>query len=550
MPLPPRPAGVEWLFLIAGLFLVLHYAWLLDDAFVYFRYIDNWVLLGRGIVYNPGEYAEGYTSPLWLLYLALFRSLGASYWFVLKATGVVSWIVFWLLAIRINRALSPEEVPTVNIPLAILSLNYAVLCYFTSGTEAPFVALVAAVFVLFAIFPSWKPAHFVLPLLPLVRPELALVLLIALGWYRWKTGRNPYLMGALTLIAGGGWLLFRIFYYADLLPTTYYLKNLNDVGQGLLYLHDTLAPYHLYEWFGLGVVSLVVFARLEGRRSLRIGSRALVAMTAVLAIAYTVKVGGDARHYRYLAFPVCAAVLALGGCAERWIRKATQGRMPAKYKPLIAAAGGIAVAALSFSFFPRQLDLHPAFDLAAQPRTVDGIADAAHHRTHVLRFYLSPWSDGGRIELKAAYLQWHNSGGDADIMRVVHNPICFVLYKRFDRWAIHSYGLTDAVLSRVDAPANRPGHKEILKPLAAQLAGIVEWWGRPPARGMYRAAVEAGVAPPWARNNLDRLELMERKLYNSHDFFENLRLAFHLRERIQIQFKRKPRSSRKPPIVK
>ncbi|HUU84231.1 MAG TPA: hypothetical protein VM243_12075, partial [Phycisphaerae bacterium] len=41
----PRPAPLEWLFLIVGLFLVIHYSWLLDDAFVYFRYVDNLLYL-------------------------------------------------------------------------------------------------------------------------------------------------------------------------------------------------------------------------------------------------------------------------------------------------------------------------------------------------------------------------------------------------------------------------------------------------------------------------------------------------------------------------
>jgi hypothetical protein len=157
-----------------------------------------------------------------------------------------------------------------------------------------------------------------------------------------------------------------------------------------------------------------------------------------------------------------------------------------------------------------------------------------------VRFSPSPWNNGQRIELKAQYQQWRESGGDSEALRIDTNPICFVLYKRFDRWAIHSYGLTDAVLSRVAVPADRPGHKEILRQLAAQLAVVLEWWGRPPERGMYRAAVEKGVAPPWARKNLDSLELMERKLYNSHDFFENLRLALHMGERIQVRYERKP----------
>lgn len=61
-----------------GLFFTIHYAWLLDDAFVYFRYVDNALFLGRGLVYNAGEYVEGYSSPFWTLLLLVLRSTSRS----------------------------------------------------------------------------------------------------------------------------------------------------------------------------------------------------------------------------------------------------------------------------------------------------------------------------------------------------------------------------------------------------------------------------------------------------------------------------------------
>ena len=43
---------------------------------MYFRYVDNWVLAGSGLVYNRGEYVEGFTSPLWVLLLGALRRVG------------------------------------------------------------------------------------------------------------------------------------------------------------------------------------------------------------------------------------------------------------------------------------------------------------------------------------------------------------------------------------------------------------------------------------------------------------------------------------------
>jgi hypothetical protein len=48
----------------------------MDDAYVYARYADNAAQLGRGLVYNAEEFVEGFTSPLWMLWLTLGRASG------------------------------------------------------------------------------------------------------------------------------------------------------------------------------------------------------------------------------------------------------------------------------------------------------------------------------------------------------------------------------------------------------------------------------------------------------------------------------------------
>src|SRR4051794_34473014 len=48
--------------------LVVWFGWVSDDGLITFRYAAN-VLAGRGFVYNPGEFVQGYTHPLWMLLL-------------------------------------------------------------------------------------------------------------------------------------------------------------------------------------------------------------------------------------------------------------------------------------------------------------------------------------------------------------------------------------------------------------------------------------------------------------------------------------------------
>ena len=89
---------------------------------------------------------------------------------------------------------------------------------------------------------------------------------------------------------------------------------------------------------------------------------------------------------------------------------------------------------------------------------------------------------------------------------------------------VHGFGLTEAVLARTRAGAVKPGHKRKLLPLGhdiARLQSAVPW----PDRGLYRAAVARGDAPPWVEPNLASLEVIERKIFNRHAWGENLRLA-------------------------
>ena len=47
-----------------------HGAVFVDDAYVFYRYAANWAA-GLGLVYNPGEHVEGFSSLLWTMMLAL-----------------------------------------------------------------------------------------------------------------------------------------------------------------------------------------------------------------------------------------------------------------------------------------------------------------------------------------------------------------------------------------------------------------------------------------------------------------------------------------------
>ena len=107
-------------------------------------------------------------------------------------------------------------------------------------------------------------------------------------------------------------LVFRVVYYGELVPNTFYAKSAHDpyAGQGLHYLSLYLSAY----WLLLGIPVLLVaagFARLRAKRSLRPPFAGAIAAAVVGAyVAYVVWVGGDFMFARFL-IPVTPLALLL-----------------------------------------------------------------------------------------------------------------------------------------------------------------------------------------------------------------------------------------------
>jgi hypothetical protein len=510
-----RPQAIEWLALAVGVALTLRYRWLLDDAFVYFRYIDNLLFLKLGLVYNQGELVEGYSSPLWMMSLLAGRALRVDYWILVQALGCGLFAVFWMAQVRLNRQMSPPG-PALNFPLLYLASNYAVLSYFTSGLETPLVQVMAVVYSLFIIKPSSRLLTVMVALSPLVRPELALPWILVFLWsWRWQR-RFPGYLSLTTLAVVGSWMLFRIYYYADLFPNTFYLKNVVDIGQGWVYLHDTLSSYRFYIVFVVLAVGLVsLLARGRSGKDLDLAARGMMLLVAASVAGYVVKIGGDPRHFRYLAFPFVLSVCASAGLAERFL---SGGLGRNKWIP---AAVGMPLMLIFFWAYPPQLDRHPVTHQEKE-RMVNNIRDASHHRHDESRQY-ERWHPEVNIDLMNEFRLQQQP--EFHYLGVTNRIRCLVGYRQFRYRVINVFGLTDPFLARIDVKSDWAAHKWALLPLARDIRRIYRQ-ANPIGRGMFRRAARKPKAPRWVKQNLDTLEVIERKVFNRHDLLENLKLAF------------------------
>lgn len=517
-----RPSRIEIVCLAAGVALTFAYAWLMDDAYVYFRYADNFALLERGLVWNANEYVEGFSSPLWALLLCGVRLLRADFWIFVLLFGALSYLGFWYLACLVNRGLTPKggDQPSFNLPLVYLGFNYGVLCYFTSGLEGPLINMTAALYAAGILWPRSRIFQGLIGLTPLVRHEFMLPLMLFIAWSAAGRKVRP-LWTVLTLaLAGGGYGLFRVAYYADLFPNTFYLKDTTLVLQGLKYLKDATLPYFMPVYAAAAAVLLWRASR-EGATAAR--HRLAMLAVAISVAAYVVRIGGDARHFRYLAFPYVLGVLSTGGLLESAVAS-----LP-RFTPMRVMAGLLLLGFGVGLCYPPQLSRHPVSrsDYRFEHRAVDDINDAAWHRLHPDRVTppLIATLDG-TIE---AERKETGTGRGPDVVLDLGN--CRRAYVAIDSPVIQSFGLTDPFLARTSMRADRPAHKYGLLPLASDLQAIRSRYGF--EAGAFDRAIADGDAPGWVLANIESLRQIEAKAYNDHRPRENLALALAPAARIE-----------------
>jgi hypothetical protein len=235
----------------------------------------------------------------------------------------------------------------------------------------------------------------------------------------------------------------------------------------------------------------------------------------LLVALYVIKIGGDARHFRFLAFSYCLVLISAGGIVE----KIFSGM---KFRARYLYSIGITVAVATFFCYPRQLLNHPILRTHYfEHRQYLKINDAAVFRVH--DELPSLFSSGKELDFKTEMKRWEREKKTIFQSNVEMTGICYSAYMGFDRNFIISYGLTDAFLARTQMPSDRAAHKEGLNPLAEDIVQVRQVYGF--RRDAFRQASNSGNAPEWVDKNLLILEAIERKVYNTHNFWENLLLA-------------------------
>jgi hypothetical protein len=364
-----RPALA--LALIATLVLLLahsgRYAFLTDDAYISFRYARN-LAHGHGLVFNPGgERVEGYSNFLWTVVLAGAAAAGIPPERAASPLSLAATVALWALVVAYALRHPPPagHAWLIVVPAAWLALTRSVAVWSTSGLETRWFELLVvagALRLLVEIGAARRGerhaplAAVALGLAVLTRPDGMMIAafawatkLAAVAWSgsaleaRRATTRGP---GAQALPSGatvtrpasitrrvlpwaaidlavlaaliGGHLLFRLAYYGEWLPNTYYAKVGGRTwwSAGAAYARAFSLEYALVLWLPLLALGVV--------HHLRRGSAHVPALFAVIVVPhllYVVAIGGDHFEYRPLDLYFPFAFLLMYDGAREWLSR-------------------------------------------------------------------------------------------------------------------------------------------------------------------------------------------------------------------------------------
>jgi len=366
------------------------YAFTMDDAYITVRYAEN-LLRGEGLVFNPGERVEGYSSPLHVVVLAALGVFGVALVDLAKVLGLAAAAATALCVVALARRLEAAWWLAGAAGVAV-ALHPGLLYYASSGLETTLYTLLVTAAALRLVVElkeapgARRPVSlWLLGLAAVTRPEGALLLALGCGCRLWRA-RTEARHATATATAEDGdraapasprraiaaealarclpawaplalWVVIRRATYGEWLPNVYYAKpsgfGWEGLGEGVAYLHGAVMGGGTYLAVGLALAALLLFRP-------RAPVAAALLLAAVQAAAAVYSTGDWMIEARY-ALPAIPIVIALAAASAA----ALTARRKLDWLAAVAAAG------LLIAFGARATGL--AGDLAE-----DNVHDHAH----------------------------------------------------------------------------------------------------------------------------------------------------------------------------
>ncbi|CAA0091152.1 Uncharacterised protein [BD1-7 clade bacterium] len=311
--------------LVCVLFALTFFPFFCDDALISLRYSQH-LLEGEGLVWNSGEYVEGYSNLSWVVLVAGVGYLGVDLILAARLLGGIFMIavlgaVFWFWHRRLNRS----DFRFLEIAQYGYALSATTGVWLIGGLEQPIVA--ASLSWSVVLLADWLMsedssladtrlwlASLLLGVFCLSRPDSPLVCLCLALAVIWAQGINLrsvltcWLLALFPLVFVIGQLLYRLDVYGLWVANPALIKvnpTLATHAIGLVYVVTGFLFLGPFAWFSLRAVR-------SGYASDRYRALALIVLCVVLVwSAYLVFIGGDIfAAFRHFTVPL--VVMCIG----------------------------------------------------------------------------------------------------------------------------------------------------------------------------------------------------------------------------------------------
>jgi arabinofuranosyltransferase len=372
---------LRWLLLgVAAIAVVVHslvYNFITDDAYISFVYARNFAEHGE-LVFNLGQYVEGYTNFLWTLLLGVGMLVDIPPELTAKILGAVFAVVtLFVTCTTVDRALGRKTLWGV-VPALLLAASSGYACWTSGGLETQLFTMLCAIALdgIVAAEDTYSAgrgeavplyrgreagmyrAGIALALAAMTRPEGLLVAAV-LGIARLVCNRiarrriigMPDLFAVILFVSlWAPWFAWRWWYYGYLFPNTYYVKASGTWAQPdmakEMYSHGA---YYVWAWLVqtklLYVLPVTGIGLMAARpRTPRFALGLASALLAAVYLPYAISVGGDFMGLHRFIMPmfVVAAIAVTLGLEWVTTRFPERARLYAGIAIVVAVLGGYA----------------------------------------------------------------------------------------------------------------------------------------------------------------------------------------------------------------
>jgi hypothetical protein len=293
------------------------YTTILDDAYIFFKYAENFIN-GFGFVWNIGEApVEGYTSFLYLftLIIAKLLAIDLELFAILFGTITSAFTLYFAYLIYDHLYSSSQSKTSANIiTIIILSLSPAFTYWSAAGMETSFYSMFLLLTIYFFIkMPNSVKNNLIkgilFGLLCVIRFEAVLFFLAALYYltkedkslFRIKISRNAILFVIGFTLIFGTYFIWRWSYFGYFLPNTFYAKTGGGIQQitgGFLYIIKALRLFYGFGW--IPIILVMFFFR----KSMFTNKAIFLFSIGLVSLLTTILIGGDHFHLGRFVLPV------------------------------------------------------------------------------------------------------------------------------------------------------------------------------------------------------------------------------------------------------